>query len=177
MKSLSDLLGMKAPDFALPGTDGKAYTLASFADAKILVVIFMCNHCPYVKAVITRLNRLAEAYLPKNVRFVGISSNDASNYPDDSFDQMKQLRLAFPYLYDESQTVAKAYHAVCTPDIYLFNEQRALIYHGRIDDNWQDEPAVTKQELREAIEAALAGNSIPATDQNPSMGCSIKWKD
>ena len=169
-------MGTKARDFSLPGTDDQTYSLASFANAKVLVIIFMCNHCPYVKAVLERLNALAEEFRDRDVQFVGISANDAENYPEDSFAEMKKLPLAFPYLHDESQEVAKMYGAVCTPDIFVYDENHELTYHGRIDDNWKDEIAVTKRELAEALEETLAGEKIPSEEQKPSMGCSIKWR-
>ncbi len=175
--SLQDLLGMNAPEFSLPGIDGNTYSLADFDGSKVLVVIFMCNHCPYVKAVLDRLNRLADSYDAGDVAFVGISANDADIYPEDSFAAMQQLPIRFPYLYDETQAVAQAYQAVCTPDIFVFDDKRTLVYHGRIDDNWQDEDAVTKEELREGIDAALRGEQIPPEEQKPSMGCNIKWKE
>ncbi len=168
---------MQAPDFSLKGTDDEIHTLESYADKKALVVIFMCNHCPYVQAIVPRLNALADHFSDQNVAFIGINSNDTKKYPDDSFINMKKLPLAFDYLFDETQEVAKAYKAVCTPDIYVFDENRALQYHGRLDDNWQDEAAVTKHELREAIEKVKNGDSISAEEQVASMGCGIKWKE
>ncbi len=175
--SLQDLLGMQSPDFTLPGIDGNTYTLESFAGSNVLVIIFMCNHCPYVKAVLGRLNRLAASFDASDVAFVGISANDAENYPEDSFEEMQQLPIEFPYLYDESQAVARAYQAVCTPDIFVFDDARKLAYHGRIDDNWKDESAVTKQELRAGIDGILSGNPVAPDAQIPSMGCNIKWKN
>ncbi len=175
--SLEELLGMVAPDFSLPATDGETYSLSSFAESEVLVVIFMCNHCPYVKAVLPRLNRLAKLYTIEKVRFVSINANDATDYPQDSFAAMHELPLDFVYLYDESQQVAKAYHAVCTPDVFVFDKNRTLVYHGRIDDNWQNENAVTKEELRIGIDAVLAGKIVPVNEQIPSMGCNIKWKE
>lgn len=172
-------LGASAPDFSLPGTDGKTYTLGSFKDAKLLVISFTCNHCPYAKGVEDRFIRLAKAYQPKGVAFAAISANDATNYPDDSFANMKARALekgySFPYLYDEPQITAKAYGAVCTPHIFVFDAGRKLIYEGRIDDNWKDESAVKSHDLKIALDAALTGKPIANAQTNP-MGCSIKWK-
>ena len=175
-ESIKGLENTSAPDFNLPATDGKDYSLADFAEAKILVVVFMCNHCPYVLAVLERLNKLAENFQKQGVVFVGINSNDSTDYPDDSFEKMKDLLIKFPYLHDENQEVATKYHAVCTPDIFVFDENRKLKYHGRIDDNWQEEEKVSREELKEALEKILAGEEIPREEQIPSMGCSIKWK-
>lgn len=172
-------LGDSAPDFSLPATDGNTYSLASFADAKLLVVSFTCNHCPYAKGVEDRFIAIATDYQPKGVAFVAISANDAANYPEDSFDEMKKRAEAkgypFPYCYDESQAVAQAYGAVCTPHLFVFDADRKLVYEGRIDDNWQDLHAVKSHDLRNALDAALAGQPIPEPRTNP-MGCSIKWK-
>lgn len=172
-------LGAPAPDFALPGTDGNTYALASFAESRLLVLSFTCNHCPYAKGVEDRFIRLAREYQPKGVAFAAISANDAINYPEDSFDNMKKQAEAkgypFPYLYDEPQTTAKAYGAVCTPHLFVFDSDRNLIYEGRIDDNWKDEAAVKSHDLKDALDAALAGTAVPHPQTNP-MGCSIKWK-
>ncbi len=171
--------GSPAPDFSLTGVDGKVYSLSAFSGKDILVVIFMCNHCPYVKAVIGRLVKLQSDYAAKGVQFVGISPNDTEAYPDDSFDNMKlfhaEYGMNFPYLIDETQDIAKKYDAVCTPDIYVYDKSRTLKYRGRLDDNWQDESAVKSQDLKTALNALLTGKEIE-TDQIPSMGCSIKWK-
>lgn len=175
-ESIKGLDGVTAPDFGLPSTDGPDVTLDSFRDAKLLVVIFMCNHCPYVKAVLERLNILYDEFKDKGVAFVGINSNDAENYPEDSFEKMKELSLKFPYLFDKAQEVATKYHAVCTPDIFVFDAERKLVYHGRLDDNWQEPEKVTQQELKSALEKILAGETIPREEQKPSMGCSIKWR-
>lgn len=182
--SVSEGLGMIAPDFSLPGVDGKIYSLADFKDAKALVIIFMCNHCPYVIAVQDRINALAATYLPKGAVVVGINSNDVSRYPEDNFEAMKvrakEQGYVFPYLIDESQKVARAYDAACTPDPYVFeNDGKGnfiLRYHGRIDDNWKDPTAVTRNELAEALDAILSGKAVNP-DQKPAMGCNIKWKE
>lgn len=169
----------KAHDFALPGIDGKNYSLADFKDKKILVMVFMCNHCPYVAACWDRLIALQNEFGARGVQFVGINANDASDYPEDSFEKMKEYARAkghnFPYLRDESQEIAKKYNAICTPDIFVYDENRELSYHGRIDDNWKDETKITRRELAEALESLIAGKK-PSKDQKPSMGCSIKWK-
>ena len=173
-------LGTPAPDFSLPGTDGKTYSLENFKDKKVLVVIFMCNHCPYVKAVLRRLINLQNDFADRSVQLVGINSNDIEKYPDDSPENMKALaekkELPFPYLFDATQDTARAYDAVCTPDIYVYGEERTLLYRGRVDDNWQHPDEITRHDLRDAIEAILNGQ--PAGDEQvPSMGCSIKWKE
>lgn len=172
-------LGRAASDFSLPGVDGKEYSLDSLKESQVLVIIFMCNHCPYVKAVISRLNDLQNQLAGQGVQLVGINSNDAVRYPDDSFDNMKKTaldkKISFPYLFDATQEIAKNYDAVCTPDIYLYGEERTLLYRGRIDDNWEQADKVTKKDLRVAIESALQGKEISG-EQIPSMGCSIKWK-
>ena len=166
--------------FSLPATDGKGYGPLDFKDKEILVIIFMCNHCPYIKATIDRMIAIQKDYADKGVQLVGINANDSENYPEDSFEAMQnwvnEKGINFPYLHDESQEVAKAYKAQCTPDIYVFDQERKLSYHGRIDDNWKDELAVTKQDLREALDTILAHQPVPM-DQKPSMGCSIKWKN
>ncbi len=173
-------LGTPAPDFRLPGTDGKTYSPSNFGNKNVLVVIFMCNHCPYVKAVLRRLINLQNEYAEKSVQLVGINVNDAKKYPEDSLEKMKELaekkQLPFPYLYDESQESAKAYDAVCTPDIFVYGIERTLKYRGRVDDNWQHPDEITRHDLKDAIEAILADESVN-DDQVSSMGCSIKWKE
>jgi len=171
-------LGTPAADFQLPGVDGKKYSLESFSDKGVLVVIFMCNHCPYVKAVLQRLIDLqAET---EGVQLVGINSNDAERYPDDSLENMqkvtKEKGINFPYLFDASQKTAKAYDAVCTPDIYVYGPERKLLYRGRIDDNWEHEEKVTQRNLKEALDCIVVGKEVPG-EQIPAMGCSIKWKE
>jgi peroxiredoxin len=172
-------LGTATIGFKLPGIDGTEYSLDNFAENKVLVIIFMCNHCPYVKAVIQRLIDLQEETLSQGVRLVGINCNDAQKYPDDSFESMQKVAMEwgmnFPYLFDESQTVAKKYDAVCTPDIYVYGEERNLLYRGRIDDNWENADQVTQRDLSQAIDCILADREVPEK-QVPSMGCSIKWK-
>jgi peroxiredoxin len=172
-------LGAPCPDFELPGVDGRSYARDDFASASALVVMFICNHCPYVKAVEDRIIRLAREYGPRGVQVVGVCSNDAETYPDDSFDQLaarwRERGYGFPYLHDEPQDVARAFGAVCTPDIFVYDRDRHLAYRGRIDDSWKDESKVTTRELAGALDALLAGGK-PAEKQRPSMGCSIKWR-
>jgi peroxiredoxin len=172
-------LGARCPDFQLPGVDGRRHALGDFAASPVLVVMFICNHCPYVKAVEDRLIRLARDYGPRGVQLVGICANDAEGYPDDRFEALaKRWRdrgYGFPYLHDEPQTVARAFGAVCTPDIFVYDQDRRLAYRGRIDDSWKDESKVTRRELGAALDALLAGKR-PSPEQRPSMGCSIKWK-
>ena len=172
-------LGTVAHDFQLEGTDGKSYSLSSFVDREVLAIIFMCNHCPYVKAVLKRLIDLQNAFIDRGVQFIGINPNDAMRYPDDSLENMKIIAkendFSFPYLIDPSQKTAKEYDAVCTPDLYVYSKERKLRYRGRIDDNWEHPEKVTRQDLKLALESILAGQLV-ANEQIPSMGCSIKWK-
>jgi peroxiredoxin len=173
--------GDEAPDFELPGTDGETYTLASFADCDALLVVFTCNHCPYAKAKFDELNYLAEAY--DDLAVVGINPNDADYKPEDSFEKMREYvddgTIAYDaYLRDESQAVARAYDAVCTPDPFLFRNDDGtfrLAYHGRIDDAMDPDSDPSEHDMREAVEAVLAGDEVPLPDR-PSRGCSIKWK-
>lgn len=171
--------GSKGPDFLLPATDGKNYTLANFAAAKLVVLNFTCNHCPYAQAYEDRFVALVKEFGPQGVAFAAISSNDAKAYPADSFDHMKQRATekgwTYPYLYDESQSVAHAYGAVCTPHLFILDGARKLAYEGRIDDNWKNPAAATAHDLRDALEALLAGKPAPKPQTNP-MGCSMKWK-
>ena len=169
----------EAPDFNLPGVDGKNYSLKDFKGKKGLVIVFTCNHCPYAQASWPLLMELALEYSEKDIAFVAINPNDEKMYPDDSFEKMKEKavewRLNFPYLQDKNQQAAKNYQAQCTPDIYVFDKDNKLYYHGRINDNWQNPDEVTNEDLREALDSLLAGNP-PPENQFPSMGCSIKWK-
>lgn len=174
--------GDRAPAFSLPGTDGETYTLSSFEDMEALLVVFTCNHCPYAKAKIDVLNRLTEDY--DDVAVVGINPNDETEYPDDSFDRMRELvddgTVQYDaYLRDGDQTVARAYGAVCTPDPFLFTNEDGefvLAWQGRLDDalNPDDEP--TQHDMREAIEQVLDGRPVDK-EFLPSRGCSIKWRD
>jgi peroxiredoxin len=173
-------MGAACPDFSLRGTDDKNYSRDDFADTDVLCVVFICNHCPYVIAIQDRLVSLGRHFSDKSFRMVAISSNDAEKYPDDSFENMKKIasekEYPFPYLVDEDQSVAKAFGAVCTPDFFVYDKQRKLQYRGRLDDNWKEPEKVQKQELKQAINDLLAGESI-RFQQVPSMGCSIKWKE
>ena len=173
-------LGFQAPDFTLPDTEGKPVSLADFREARALVVAFICNHCPYVKHIRSGLAQLARDYQPRGGRFVGINANDVQNYPADSPAFMaveaKAAGYLFPYLYDESQAVARAYHAACTPDFFLFDSARKLVYRGQFDESrpGNDIP-VTGRDLRAALDATLAARPVPAS-QKPSIGCNIKWQ-
>ncbi len=178
--SLMVPLGTKAPDFALPDTAGKIVKKSEF-DGKPLLVIFQCNHCPYVKHVRTRLAELTREYMDQGVAVVGISSNDAEQYPDDSLEGMakeeQEAGYAYPYLYDESQETAKAYKATCTPDFFLFNDKHELVYRGQMDDSRPDSgKPVTGHDLTNAVQAVLEGKTVPAETQKPSAGCNIKWR-
>ncbi|MEO5368671.1 MAG: thioredoxin family protein [Magnetococcus sp. DMHC-1] len=172
-------LGSLAPDFLLPGVDGQDHSLDEYQDALVLVIMFICNHCPYVQSVEARLIALARELQPDKVQFVAISSNDTINYPQDDFPHMQQRarekNFPFPYLFDATQEVAVAYGAVCTPDFFVYDAARHLQYRGRFDDSPRDPLAVRRQELKEAILMLLDGRN-PSSIQNPSMGCSIKWK-
>jgi peroxiredoxin len=172
-------LGVEASAFSLPDTTGKMVSLDDFADASALLVVFLCNHCPYVKHVADGLSALAKEYQRRGVAVVGINSNDVESYPDDSpakmAEEVKLRGYTFPYLYDESQAVAKAYHAACTPDIYVFDRRRNLVYRGQMDSSRPgNNVPVTGADLRAALDAVLAGRPVAAT-QKPSLGCNIKW--
>jgi peroxiredoxin len=173
-------LGTRAPDFALPNVDGRTVTLADSAGPKGTLVMFICNHCPFVKHVADQLAALGREYLPRGIGVVAISSNDVSSHPADSPEQMvheaEDRGYVFPYLYDETQEVAHAYHAACTPDFFLFDGDRKLAYRGQLDSSrpGNDVP-VTGADLRTAIDALLSGHPVP-TEQRPSLGCNIKWK-
>lgn len=173
-------LGTPAPDFTLPDTAGRPVSPADFDDAPALLVAFICNHCPYVRHIRDGFAKLAKEYQARGVAVIGINANDAANYPDDSPPKMREERTAagytFPYLYDETQEVARAYGAACTPDFFLFDKERKLVYRGQMDDSRPGNgKAVTGADLRAAMDAVLAGRPVPA-DQKPSVGCNIKWK-
>lgn len=173
-------LGTTAPDFRLPDTNGKLVSLADFKNAPALLVMFICNHCPYVVHLRSGLAQLGRDYLPKGVAIVAISANDVGDYPADSPARMKEeaksAGYTFPYLYDETQAVAKAYRAACTPDLYLFDKQQKLVYRGQFDESRPGNGIpVTGKDLRAALDAVLAGKPVAAA-QKPSMGCNIKWK-
>ncbi len=172
--------GRKAPDFALPGTDGKVWWLADVAGPKGTLILFICNHCPYVRSVINRIVRDARDLQALGIGVAAISSNDVVSYPQDGFDQMRALaeehRFPFPYLFDESQDIAKAYGAVCTPDFFGYNADLALQYRGRLDASGRQAAAPdVRRDLYEAMKQVAQTGRGP-DDQVPSMGCSIKWK-
>lgn len=173
-------LGTTAPDFKLPDTNGKTVSLADFKGAPALVVMFICNHCPYVKHIRGGLAQFARDYALKHAAIVAINSNDVENYPDDSPAKMKEevksAGYTFPYLYDATQEVGKAYRAACTPDIYLFDKNQKLVYRGQFDDSRPGNGvSVTGKDLRAALDDVLAGKAVSA-NQKASMGCNIKWK-
>ncbi len=174
-------LGTPAPGFSLPEpATGRIVSLEDFRDAPALLVVFLCNHCPYVKHIRHALAGFARQYQARGLAIVGINSNDAGQYPDDAPDKMveeaRQVGYPFPYLYDETQEVAKAHRAACTPDFFLYDRERRLAYRGQFDDSrpGNDVP-VTGRDLRAAVEAVLTGRPAPQ-DQKPSLGCNIKWK-
>jgi peroxiredoxin len=173
-------LGSRAPDFSLQATDGRTYALKDVAGEKGAVIVFICNHCPYVKAVIGRLAADSGVLMGEGVGFAAICSNDAENYPEDSFVKMREFAkrhdFPFPYLHDETQTIARAYGAACTPDFFGFDRDLRLRYRGRLDEGRATPPPPgARRELLEAMRAVAAGGLAPA-DQVPSIGCSIKWK-
>jgi peroxiredoxin len=173
--------GMPVPDFSLPDvTTGDNLTPGQFADNKALVVIFLCRHCPYVVHVLPEIIRAADHYLAKGVAFLGISANDATNYPEDSPAKLAAMvserHIPFPIAYDESQDVARAFHAVCTPEFFVFDGSRGLYYHGRLDGSSPGNKVTCDgTDLRRALDDLLAGAPAPSP-QHPSMGCNIKWK-
>lgn len=180
VESIKIELGTEAGDFELMGIDDKKHTLADYKDAKVLVIAFICNHCPYAQAVWPRLVDLQEEFKDKGVQFVGINPNKNPEYPVEDLPYMKEyaerFNMNFPYLLDETQDTARAYKAQCTPDIYVFDSERKLVYHGRVDDNWQYPQEVMRHELKEALDALTEGRAV-AEEQYPTMGCSIKWLD
>jgi peroxiredoxin len=173
-------LGTPAANFRLPDTEGRLLSLGDFKDAPALLVVFMCNHCPYVKHIRSKLAAFAREFQPKGLAMVGINANDAAKYPDDSpekmVDEVVMAGYTFPYLYDETQETAKAYHAACTPDFFLFDKDRKLVYRGQFDDSRPgNNIPLTGKDLREAVFAVLAGKPL-SQEQKPSIGCNIKWK-
>jgi peroxiredoxin len=173
-------LGTTAPNFNLPDPNGKFVSLDDFKDVLALLVVFICNHCPYVKHIRTQFASLAKEYQSRGVGIVAINSNDVESYPEDGPEKMaeeiKQAGYTFPYLYDQSQQVAKAYRAACTPDLYLFDRDHRLVYRGQFDDSRPGNARpVTGADLRTALDAVLAGCAVPG-NQKPSVGCNIKWK-
>lgn len=180
MPTIDAELGKSAPPFALPATDGKTYSLSDVAGKNGTVVVFICNHCPYVRAVANRMVADAETLMSEGIGFVAISSNDVSAFPEDSFDKMKVFAerhgFPFPYLYDESQDVARAYGAVCTPDFFGINREGIIEYRGRLDEGRREQPAPgAKRELVDAMRMIAETGKGP-TEQVPSVGCSMKWK-
>lgn len=175
-------LGSKAPQFRLPdAVSGRTVSLDDFKNAPALLVMFICNHCPYVKHVREHLAQLVREYQARGLAAVGISSNDVAQFPEDGPAGMKEeartVGYTFPYLFDENQAVAKEYRAACTPDFFLFDKERRLVYRGQMDDSRPNSGRpVTGKDLRAALDAVLAGRPVPA-DQRPSMGCNIKWKE
>lgn len=173
-------LGTHAPEFELPDTDGKMVSLDDFKDAKALLIMFICNHCPFVIHVADALAKLGKDYQPRGVAILAVSSNNVQSHPQDGPEKMRQEKVkrgyTFPYLYDESQAVAKAYTAACTPDFFLFDADRKLVYRGQLDDSRPESGIpVTGVDLRGALDAVLAGKPVLG-HQKPSMGCNIKWK-
>lgn len=173
-------LGTKAPSFSLPDTGGKLVSIDNFKSSPALLVVFLCNHCPFVKHVLPHFVQLAQDYQRRGVGIVGISSNDVNAYPDDDPAKMAELSrnmgFTFPYLYDESQQVARAYGAACTPDFYLFDRDRQLVYRGQMDDSRPSNGRpLTGTDLKAALDAVLDGRQV-SEDQKPSVGCNIKWK-
>jgi peroxiredoxin len=173
-------LGTQAPHFELPDTDGTLVSLTDYASAPALLVMFICNHCPFVKHVRSELAAIGAEYTRRGVGIVAISSNDAAAYPADAPDRMREEKqdagYVFPYVYDETQDVAKAYRAACTPDFFLFDADRQLVYRGQLDDSRPGNGVpVTGRDLRGALDAVLETGAVPA-EQKPSLGCNIKWK-
>jgi peroxiredoxin len=172
-------IGSVAPDFNLPGIDGHSYSLSYFNGGKGFIIIFSCNHCPYVRAYENRIKEIQSGYSKKGICIFVINSNDSDQYEDDSFENMKiraqEMAFNFPYLRDEDQNVAKAYGATHTPEIFLFDNQRKLVFHGKIDDNWRDESKVKSMYLRNAIEELIDGKEI-SVPETFTIGCTIKWK-
>lgn len=167
------------PSFKLPAVDGNEYSVLSFSDKKILIIVFSCNHCPYVQAYEDRLMDIQTKYSSKSLQLLAISSNNAVKYPEDSFEQMKERSIMrifnFPYLYDESQDVAKEFGATHTPEVFVFDVNRKLKYHGKIDDNWQEPEKVVNKYLEEAIDEILDSKEV-SVPETFSIGCTIKWK-
>jgi peroxiredoxin len=172
-------IGSSAPDFNLTGVDGKNYSLKSFLDKQALIIIFSCNHCPYVQAYEERIKQIQRDYLAKGITVVAINSNEDKAYPEDSFENMKKRaeeeKFNFLYLRDETQTVARAYDATHTPEIFLFDKKRKLAFHGKIDDNWQEPDRVQNSYLRNALNELIAGKEI-SVPETFTIGCTIKWK-
>ena len=180
VESIKIELGTRMPDFELQDPSEKTYKSDHVYGTKGLLVAFTCNHCPYAQAVWPRLIQLAKESQKLGVNTVGINPNIHPGYPDDAPERMKEKikewGISFPYLVDETQEIARAFQAQCTPDLYLFDSNHQLVYHGRLDDNWKEETKVKKRELKEAIENLASGKPVSKI-QYPSMGCSIKWRE
>jgi hypothetical protein len=174
------LSSQKMPSFRASTVTGETWTSDALLSAPAKVIVFICNHCPYVKAIESRLIRLARALQAQSVPLIGICSNDPEEYPEDQPQELlkrwREQEYGFTYLVDTDQSIAKAFGAVCTPDFFVYDKDDQLAYRGRLDDSWKDESKVTREELKQAVEAVLQGRKI-AEPQSPSMGCSIKWKD
>lgn len=172
-------IGSTLPEFNLPGVDGAYHSNYKYLDKKFLLIIFSCNHCPYVRAYEKRIMDLQNDYAEKGLQIIAISSNDAVNYPEDSFEEMKkrsrELGFNFPYLYDETQEVAGKFGATHTPQLFLFDENRKLVYTGKIDDNWKEPEKVKVQYLRDALNELLEGKQV-SVPETFAIGCTIKWK-
>lgn len=172
-------IGDKAIPFSLPGVDGHEHSLGDYADKEVVAVFFSCNHCPYVRAWEDRMVQIQANYADKGVQLIAINSNDVKKYPDDSFPKMRERAqekgFNFPYLYDESQQLARLYGAERTPEFFVFDKDRVLRYHGAIDDNYDNPNAVKNHYLQDALDAVLAGQT-PAIAETPPVGCTIKWK-
>jgi len=172
------VIGHDAYDFTLPGTDGRTYSLSDFAEVPVLVLMFWCNHCPYVRAYEERTIKIVQEFAGKAV-FLAINANDSEKYPEDSFENMQkrtqEMNYPFPYLHDANQTVANAYGATRTPEFFVFDSERELRYHGRLDDNWEHPDQAKQEFLRDAI-ASLLNGDLPHVPQTPPVGCTIKWK-
>jgi peroxiredoxin len=175
---MSTAIAQTAPSFTLPGVDGRDHSLDDYRDAEALVLVQSCNHCPYVQAWEGRLSATQQEYGDRGVRIVAISSNDVSSHPEDSFEQMqvraREQSFTFDYLYDASQDVARALGSARTPEVFVFDSERRLVYHGAIDDS-RDETSVPVHYLRDALDAVLAGEA-PAVADTPPVGCTVKWR-
>ena len=180
IESIKLATGMVMPAFNLPDPEGKTYSHRDISGKNGTLIVFTCNHCPYALAVWPRIIEIASSFKPAGVETVAINPNIHPNYPADAPEKMaekiREWGLPFPYLVDESQNTAKSYQAQCTPDIYLFDGEQKLVYHGRIDDNWKEPEKVTRNELTDAIKNMLDGKP-PLVEQYPTLGCSIKWRE
>lgn len=172
-------IGSSIPSFNLLGIDGKHYSTDNYKEVNGLIVVFSCNHCPYVQAYEERIKKIQSDYFSKGIQVIAINSNDPVSYPGDSYVNMKlrgkEQQFNFPYLWDETQDIARAFGATHTPEIFLFNEQRKLVFHGKIDDNWNDEKSIKNKYLRNALDEMLSGTEI-SVPETFTIGCTIKWK-